>query len=278
MRGRGGEEIRSALNFFFFLPSREEGALKVFSGFSQAATFTIYFAYSEDIKTNYFKNTENIKGNTKMIIVVAHIKGGTGKTTTSVQLALHRKITHPERKVWLIDTDEQQSALDTITIRSEQAQEPALPCSAYSTGKALLSQLNAQSELWDDIVIDAGGRDTDALRVALLGCDKLIVPVLPRAYDVWSLTRLEEVIESARNLGANFEVFTFINQKDKSADCRDAEEYLKNSEVFNFLETPLTGRIAYSKAGGNGKAVSEMRPRDKRACAEIDALAAEVFK
>ncbi len=53
-----------------------------------------------------------------MIVVIAHIKGGTGKTTAATQIALARQMAHPERRVWLVDTDEQQSSLDTASIRS----------------------------------------------------------------------------------------------------------------------------------------------------------------
>ena len=52
-----------------------------------------------------------------MIIAVANTKGGTGKTTTAVQLALYRQSLGHE--VWLVDGDEQQSALTAVSIRSE---------------------------------------------------------------------------------------------------------------------------------------------------------------
>ena len=71
-----------------------------------------------------------------MIIAVANTKGGTGKTTTAVQLALYRQSLGHE--VWLVDGDEQQSALTAVSIRSENGVKPALACSAYSDGKTSL--------------------------------------------------------------------------------------------------------------------------------------------
>lgn len=212
-----------------------------------------------------------------MIVVVAHIKGGTGKTTTATQIALHRQITHPDRKVWLVDADDQQSALDTISIRGELNHQPPLACSAYSTAKQLMSQMNSQAAIWDDVIIDCGGRDTETMRVALLAADKLIVPVLPRAYDVWSLSRLEAVIEAAKNYGAHFETYAFINRKDRSAECREAIKFLESSDVYTLMEGSLTDRMAYAKAGGQGKCVSEMKPLDKKALAEIEELCSEIF-
>ena len=212
-----------------------------------------------------------------MIVVIAHIKGGTGKTTAATQIALARQMAHPERRVWLVDTDEQQSSLDTASIRSEQGLKPDLICAAYSSSKQLVSQLNAQAGVWDDIVIDCGGRDSDELRVALLAADKLVVPVLPRAYDIWSLARLETIMESARNYGGHFEALAFINRKDKSAECKDAVKYLQENEAFKLMTASLSDRKSYGKAGGSGRAVSELKPCDKKAVEEINALTKEIF-
>lgn len=213
-----------------------------------------------------------------MIVVIAHIKGGTGKTTTAVQLALQRQIDYPERRIWLVDADEQQSALDTATIRSQLSIEPPLACSSFPSGEALAAQMGAQAKNWDDIIIDCGGRDSDALRIALMVCDKLVVPVLPRAYDVWSLSRLEAVIENAQNLGAKFETLAFLNRMDKTAESREAAAVLDGMKHFKLLNTSLSDRVAYAKAVGNGRSVFEMKPRDKKACEELENLSSEIFK
>lgn len=213
-----------------------------------------------------------------MIVVIAHIKGGTGKTTTAVQLALQRQIDYPERRIWLVDADEQQSALDTATIRSQLSIEPPLACSSFPSGEALAAQMGAQAKNWDDMIIDCGGRDSDALRIALMVCDKLVVPVLPRAYDVWSLSRLEAVIENAQNLGAKFETLAFLNRMDKTAESREAAAILDGMKHFRLLNTSLSDRVAYAKAVGNGRSVFEMKPRDKKACEELENLSSEIFK
>ena len=81
-----------------------------------------------------------------MIIAVANTKGGTGKTTTAVQLALYRQSLGHE--VWLVDGDEQQSALTAVSIRSENNVKPALACSAYSDARTLKSQIETQVNKW----------------------------------------------------------------------------------------------------------------------------------
>ena len=138
--------------------------------------------------------------------------------------------------------------------------------------------MGAQAKNWDDIIIDCGGRDSDALRIALMVCDKLVVPVLPRAYDVWSLSRLEAVIENAQNLGAKFETLAFLNRMDKTAESREAAAILDGMKHFKLLNTSLSDRVAYAKAVGNGRSVFEMKPRDKKACEELENLSSEIFK
>ena len=38
-----------------------------------------------------------------------------------------------------------------------------------------------------DIVIDAGGRDSTALRAALVLADHVLIPLQPRSFDLWAL-------------------------------------------------------------------------------------------
>ena len=191
-----------------------------------------------------------------MIIAVANTKGGTGKTTTAVQLALYRQ--SQGHDVWLVDGDEQQSALTAVSIRSENNVKPDLACSAYSN--------------------DVGGRDTGALRAALLVCDLLLVPVQPRSYDVWALAKLEDIIRDARDIGADFQAYCFLSCADsQGADNQEAASVMKECEEMKFLDCQLGRRKAFATAGGAGLSVFEMRPKDPKACAELKALAEEVF-
>lgn len=211
-----------------------------------------------------------------MIIAVANTKGGTGKTTTALQLALLRL--HQGFDVWLVDGDDQQSALTAVSIRSENDVKPSLACSAYSDARTIRSQIEAQRKKWDDIIIDVGGRDTGALRAALLVCDVLLVPVQPRSYDVWALSRLENIIKEARDIGAEFDAYCFLSCADsQGADNEEAASVMKECEEMQFLDRPIGRRKAFATAGGAGLSVLEMRPKDYKACREIKALGKFLF-
>ena len=79
-----------------------------------------------------------------MILTVGNTKGGVGKTTLAVQIALARALAG--RDVWLVDGDRQGTALTAITLRADSGAMPAIACSHYSDGPALRSQVLRQSE------------------------------------------------------------------------------------------------------------------------------------
>lgn len=214
-----------------------------------------------------------------MIVAVANTKGGTGKTTTAVQLALYRKIIQ-HRDVWLVDGDEQETALTAMGIRVDSGVSPEMPCSLFTDGRTLMNQIRAQASKWDDVIIDVGGRATETLRAAMMVCDVLVIPVQPRCYDVWALSKLEQVIQSARSIGAGFKTVCFLSGADSQGRENDSaiEAITTYSQSVKFYDTPLIRRKAFAMASGNGLSVFEYRPKDQKACQEVERLAEVVFE
>jgi anion-transporting ArsA/GET3 family ATPase len=75
-----------------------------------------------------------------MIVIVGNTKGGTGKTTLAVQIALSRQIAG--RAVLLIDADRQGSAQNAATMRAEAGRMPPLACVQLADGRQLRAQLS----------------------------------------------------------------------------------------------------------------------------------------
>ena len=213
-----------------------------------------------------------------MIIAIGNTKGGVGKTTLAVQLAIIRATAG--REVWLIDGDRQGTAAAAIAARSEAGKLPGIACAQYPDGPNLRAQVQQQRDKWDDIIIDVGGRDSTALRAALILADTLLVPFAPRSYDVWALDDMAALIDEARSVRDGLRAVAVMNQADPgdhSTDNAEAAAAVKEVPQFIYLPIPIRRRKAFSNAGGAGLAVSELTPRDPKAIAEISALANAVF-
>lgn len=213
-----------------------------------------------------------------MIITVGNTKGGVGKTTLAVQLAIARAL--QGREVWLIDGDRQGTAAAAVAARAQAGKAPGIACAQYPDGPTLRAQVQQQRAKWDDIVIDVGGRDSTALRAALILTDVLVVPFAPRSYDVWALDDMAELVDEARSVRDELRAYAVMNQADpgeNSTDNAEAAAAVKEVPQFVYLPTPIRRRKAFSNASGAGLAVTEQTPRDAKAVAEITALLASLF-
>lgn len=213
-----------------------------------------------------------------MIIAIGNTKGGVGKTTLAVQIAISRAIAG--RDVWLIDGDRQGTATAAIAARAERGTRPGVACAQYPDGQTLRAQIQQQRAKWDEIIIDVGGRDSTALRGALVLADVLLVPFAPRSYDVWALDDMAAMVDEARSVRDGLRAFAVMNLADPgslSADNAEAAAAVAEFSQFNYLPTPIRRRKAFSNAGGAGLSVAELSPKDAKAIAELDALNEHLF-
>jgi len=213
-----------------------------------------------------------------MILTVGNTKGGVGKTTLAVNIAIARALAG--RDVWLIDGDRQGTAQTAIAIRAEASHQPGIACATYPDGPTLRSQVLQQRDKFDDIIIDAGGRDSTALRAALILSDVLLVPFQPRSYDVWALEDIAGLIEEARAVRDGLTAYAVLNCADPgeaSSDNADAAAAVANFPQFELLQTPIRRRKSFANAAGQGLSVLEAKPSDKKACDEITALVNALF-
>lgn len=212
-----------------------------------------------------------------MIVCVGNTKGGVGKTTLAVNLAIARA--QAGRDVWLIDGDRQGTAQMAISIRAEAGHAPGIACSQYADGPTLRAQVQQQGYKFDDVVVDAGGRDSTALRAALVLADVLVVPFQPRSYDVWALNDIAGLVDEARSVRDGLRAFAVLNCADPggSADNLEAAAAVADVPQFEYLATPLRRRKAYANAAGSGLSVLEARPTDRKAVDELQALISALF-
>jgi chromosome partitioning protein len=210
------------------------------------------------------------------IITVGSTKGGVGKTTLALNIAIARAL--QGRDVWLIDADRQGTASTALAIRGEAGRLPAIATAHYPEGGALRTQLQHQRNKFQDIIIDAGGRDSTALRAALVLSDLVLVPFQPRSIDVWAVADIAALIEEARAVRDGLQAFGVLNMADtQGSDNQDAAAALADTPAIQYLDTPIRRRKSIANAAGNGMSVLEYQPKDEKAIAELNALIDAIY-
>lgn len=210
------------------------------------------------------------------IITVGSTKGGVGKTTLALNIAIARALAG--RDVWLINADRQATASTALAIRGEAGRMPTIATAHYPDGAALRSQLQHQRSKFQDIVIDAGGRDSTALRAALVLSDLVLVPFQPRSIDVWAVADISALIDEARSMRDGLQALAVLNMADSQGnDNEDAASALSDYPTLTYVNTPIRRRKSIANAAGNGMCVLEYQPKDEKANAELNALLGAIY-
>jgi len=213
-----------------------------------------------------------------MIVLIGGEKGGTGKSTIAINLAvLHA---NKKKEVLLIDADKQGTTSQWATLRDENQITPRISC-VQKFGKQIHVEVQSLSEKYETIIIDAGGRDSVELRASMLVADIFLTPIRASQSDAWTLDHLESLIADAQLINRDLKTLTTVNQAPTNptiTEIDEIQELLKDFEYFIPTKSIIRDRIAFRHAFKEGKGVSELKPNDKKAVIELQSLYKEVFK
>lgn len=210
-----------------------------------------------------------------MIILVANEKGGCGKSTTSINMAI--EYARRGEDVLYVDGDKQGTGNRFFNDRNEAGHTPMVHC--IQKFDNIRETLLDMAKRYDRVIVDTAGRDSREMRTAMTAADVLILPFRPSQADLDLLPRMEELITQAKDLNPNLKVHAIISMAPTNLmvnETREARQYLAEYPEINLLKTIIRDRKVYRDALSEGKGVVELN--NPQAKGEIQTLVEELNK
>jgi chromosome partitioning protein len=200
------------------------------------------------------------------VITIAQQKGGSGKTTLAVNLAV--ELTRQGFSVALLDTDPQGSLGRWFMTRRDRLGNPGMELSTASAW-GVGYECEKLRKTSDFVIIDTPPKIDADLRPALREANLVLIPVSASHVDLWAT-------DGVLDLAARENRTTLIVLNRCKAGTRLAEDVAKAALDLAEVATARLGqRVGYAETMGNGLAVAETGKSP--AAIEIRALGAEVL-
>jgi chromosome partitioning protein len=195
----------------------------------------------------------------KTLVILAQ-KGGSGKTTLAVHMAVCAA--RQKRRTALIDIDPQSSAFNWNESRDEGRKLDAAKAEARQI-PALLQQAKAGGI--DLAIIDTAPHSDSAAAIAAQYADLVLIPCRPARFDLDAIASTVQITTVAKKSAT-----VVINAAPRGKLAEEARAALERQGI-TVIDTVLHQRAAYSHAVIDGRSVHEYEP-DGKAAAEIDEL------
>jgi chromosome partitioning protein len=189
------------------------------------------------------------------VITIAQQKGGTGKTTLAVHLALGF-IKYHKLKVVLIDTDPQGSLGKWFMIRTKK--ENSNDNLTFKTASLWGAQYESKTlkNDHDIVIIDTPPKIESDARPSIEAADLVLIPMSASHVDFWATGAIVEIAKKA-----NKKILIQINRSNqRSKLITKTNDFIKSLDLSS-TQTIIGNRQIYASSMGEGKTAIEKQKK-----------------
>ena len=204
------------------------------------------------------------------VITISQQKGGTGKTTLAVHLAL-AFIKYHNLKVAIIDTDPQGSLGKWFMIRTEK--KLSNDNLTFKTASLWGAQYESKAlkKDHDIVIIDTPPKIESDARPAIESADLVLIPVAASHVDFWATGAIVEIAKKA-----NKKILIQINRSSqRSKLIEKTNEFIKSLDL-SATKTIIGNRQIFASSMGEGKTAVE-KQKKSNAVEEIKQLSEQIL-
>ena len=204
------------------------------------------------------------------VITIAQQKGGTGKTTLAVHLAL-AFIKYHNLKIAIIDTDPQGSLGQWFMIREEKKlSNDNLTFKTASLWGAQYESKTLKKD-HDIVIIDTPPKIESDARPSIESADLVLIPMAASHVDFWATGAIVEIAKKA-----NKKILIQINRSSqRSKLISKTNDFIKSLNLSS-TKTIIGNRQIYASSMGEGKTAVE-KQKKSNAIEEIKNLSEQVL-
>ena len=204
------------------------------------------------------------------VITISQQKGGTGKTTLAVHLAL-AFIKYHNLKVAIIDTDPQGSLGKWFMIRTEKKNsDDNLTFKTASLWGAQYESKTLKKD-HDIVIIDTPPKIESDARPSIEAADLVLIPMAASHVDFWATGAIVEIAKQA-----NKKILIQINRSNQRSKLIDkTNDFIKSLNLLS-TNTIIGNRQIYTSSMGEGKTAVEKQKKGN-AVEEIKNLSEQIL-
>lgn len=209
-----------------------------------------------------------------MIILIAHQKGGVGKSMLAVNLAAEA-----QRRGGTVLIVEADPTIHTARIWAETREESGHPPIACEVLRGIIhTDLQNLAKAFDYVVVDVAGKDSRELRSAMTVSDILVAPMQPFQPDMDAALTLVETMSGGQDLNPGLRVLSVLTRVPTNAfnsEARQAMEYMEDYPELPVASVRIHERKTYRTALEQG--LGAVETKDGKAKGEIQNLMIEIL-